>query len=159
MRRFDVSIRRTCQTIDVDPARCLHCERVEREGEAGFALTEILVALSILSLVCAGLLSLLSDSTVRLRDAQALSAATVTAQSLLAQVGRELPLLPGERTGANEHDQPWRLRVERFGDWIDRKDSLVAGYQVFIEVRWKAGRHPQYLTLTGLRIGPNVVSP
>lgn len=136
-----------------------HLKQPKCDEEQGFALAEVLVALSILSLICGYLLSIVSDGTARRRDARALSAATEAAQSLLAQVGRELPLLTGERYGTTEHHQPWRMRIERFGDLTDRMEWPVAGYRVAVEVRWKAAPHSRFVTLTALRLAAKDVSP
>ena len=144
---------------NVELSRRSPAEQTSGEEDAGFALAEILVALSILSLVCGYLLSVVSDGTARRRDAEALSAATEAAQSLLAQVGRELPLLTGERLGTTEHHQPWRMRIERFGQLADRREWPVAGYHVVLEVRWKAPPHSRFVTLTALRLAAKDVSP
>src|SRR5262245_11685909 len=136
-----------------------HLKQPKCDEEQGFALAEILVALSILSLICGYLLSVVSDGTARMRDARALSVATAAARSLLAQVGRELPLLTGERFGTIEHDLPWRMRVERFGELADRTEWPVAGYHVVVEVRWKAEPYSRFVTLTGLRLAPKDVRP
>jgi general secretion pathway protein I len=68
-------------------------------GEAGFALIESLVALAVLALTLGVLFATGAAAARRMAEAEAVSFATLAAQSVLAAAGIERPLAVGTRRG------------------------------------------------------------
>jgi general secretion pathway protein I len=125
-----------------------------RETQAGFSLTEVIVALAILALLLGGLVGLLSDGLRRTGEAEATVQAASLAQSLLARLGTELPLQDGVTTGELAHGYRWRLSVAPYGDVADRKAWPVAAYSVSVEIHWGEANEQHSIALTTLRLGP-----
>jgi general secretion pathway protein I len=126
----------------------------EQEGEGGFTLVEVIVALAILALSATVLFNVISNALQREAQAQSTAEAVSLAQSLLARVGTELPLAVGETAGAVERRFQWRLHTEEYGPTSDRQQWPVAAYQISVEVRWRDGAQDRSIALTTLRLGP-----
>src|SRR5437773_11599039 len=78
-----------------------------REGEAGFTLVEVIVALAILSLGLSVLLGVISGSLRQTADAARMAEASALAQSLLAEVGTDLQIKPEQRSGQFRNGYRW----------------------------------------------------
>jgi general secretion pathway protein I len=124
-------------------------------GQAGFTLVEIIVALAILALCLSVLLSTISDALWRTSAGEAQAEAASMARSLLAQAGGTVPLRDGEAAGQLDNGFRWRLRMEGYGDGVDRQVLPVRAYRVTAEVFWNDARREQSIALTTLRLGPN----
>jgi general secretion pathway protein I len=121
--------------------------------EDGFTLVEIVVALAILALSVTVLLGVISDGLRRTDQAARMARATSLAQSLLAKLGTELPAQQGETTGELADGFRWRLRLEPYGDNVDRQQWPVGAYNVSAEIAWGAGGGERSVVLTTLRLG------
>jgi general secretion pathway protein I len=129
--------------------------KIERpDGEAGFTVVEIVVALTILALALGVLLNVMSNSVRQTGRAETIAEAGSLAQSLLAEIGRELPLRNGQMTGQSDHGFRWRVQIDPYGDGTDRREWPVAAHQVSAEVFWTDGLQERTLVLTTLRLGP-----
>jgi general secretion pathway protein I len=124
------------------------------DGEAGFTVVEIVVALTILALALGVLLNVMSNGIRQTGRAETVSEAGSLAQSLLAEVGNELPLRDGQITGRTDNGFRWRIEINPYGDGSDRREWPVAAHQVSAEVSWSDGPQERSLVLTTLRLGP-----
>jgi general secretion pathway protein I len=125
----------------------------EQCKQAGFTLVEIVAALAILALSLSVLLQIISDGARRTDQAGRMAQAGLLAQSLLAKLGAELPLQPGETAGAFADGFRWRLRMEPYGDSVDRQQWPAGAYAVWAEVSWGDGGPERSVTLSTLRLG------
>jgi general secretion pathway protein I len=130
-------------------------KKAERpESEAGFTVVEVVVAVTILALALGVLLNVMSNSIRQTGQAESVAEAGSLAQSLLAKIGTELPLRDGQITGQSDRGFRWRVRINAYGDGIDRREWRVAAHQVFAEVVWNDGLQERSVALTTLRLGP-----
>jgi general secretion pathway protein I len=134
------------------------CSSGWQSSDAGFALIEVIAALAILALSLGVLLSAISDGIRRTGQAEKMAEAGSLAQSLLAKVGTELPVQQGQTAGELADGLRWRLRMEPYGDSVDRQQWPLGAFTVSAEVTWGDagiwGDHGQEhsVTLTTLRL-------
>ncbi len=119
-------------------------------------LMEVLVAFIVLSLTMAVILQIFSGGMRNSRLTDGYSRAVFLAQSRLAAVGVESPLLPGEdsgRVGTNLH---WRVSVAPVEDGgeADRLLMPVRQYVVRAQVAWQEDGHDRQIELSSMRLGP-----
>ena len=124
------------------------------DAEAGFTVVEVVAALTLLAAALGLLLNIMSASIRQTGRAETLAEAGSLARSLLAKVGRELPLHDGETEGQPAGGFRWRIFIEPYGDGGDRRQWPVAAHQIFAQVWWRDGLDERSLTLTTLRLGP-----
>jgi len=124
------------------------------DGEAGFTVVEVVVALTILALALGVLLNVMSSSIRQTGQAETVAEAGSLAQSLLAKIGTELPLRDGWITGQSDRGFRWRVQIDGYGEGTDRREWPVAAHQVLAEVLWSDGPQERSLVLTTLRLGP-----
>lgn len=124
--------------------------------EAGFTMVEVLAALVILALTLAVLFDIVSTSLRRIGQAEKLTQATLTAQSLLARVGAEMALQEGQTAGRLGSDLRWRLQVRPFGDPTELQAWPITPYEISAEVLWHDGVKERSVILTTLRLGPKL---
>jgi general secretion pathway protein I len=124
------------------------------DGEAGFTVVEVVVALTILALALGVLLNVMSNSIRQTSRAETVAEAGSLAQSLLAKIGTELPLRDGQITGQSDRGFRWRVQIDAYGDGTDRREWPVAAHQILAEVLWSDGLQERSLVLTTLRLGP-----
>lgn len=122
-----------------------------REGQGGFSLIEIIVALAILSLSLAVLTPAITNNIRISAEARAQSVARLHMQSLLSEVGVTKPLEAGEQMGVFEDGQSWRLVIEPYGSEEKRAQWGVAPWRVTATVYWRKGERSR--SITTLRIG------
>jgi general secretion pathway protein I len=122
--------------------------------EAGFALIEVIAALAILALSLGVLLSAISDGIWRTGQAERMAEAGSLAQSLLAKVGTEVPVQQGQTAGELADGFRWRLRMEPYGDTVDRQQWPLDAFAVSAEVSWGDHGQEHSVALTTLRLAP-----
>jgi general secretion pathway protein I len=122
--------------------------------EAGFTLVEVIVALAMLSAGLALVLSMISNGLGWTASAQQMAEAGSLAQSLMARVGTELAIQPGEHAGELADGYRWRLTLAPYGEVRQGDDSPIALYAVSTEVAWTEHDMPRSYSLTSLRLGP-----
>jgi general secretion pathway protein I len=125
--------------------------------ERGFTLLELLVAFVILSVAVATLLHAFSQSLRNTALAEDYTLATLHAQSLLAQVGVEPPLMDGVYQGAFNEQFEWQVAIERYVDPeapadIETLGSTVNLYHVEVRVSWADGPQNRQIELQTLRL-------
>jgi general secretion pathway protein I len=127
--------------------------------QAGFTLIEVIAALAILSLSLSVLFAALSDGFYHQGRARALAAANGLAQSLLAQLGTEIPLQEGKMSGVSDAGLRWLVEISAYGTPADREAWPVAPYQISVSLFQDAAATKATLTLTTLRIAAKDASP
>lgn len=129
------------------------------DGEAGFTLVEVIVALAILALGIGGLISMISRSLQQTAAAARATEASSLAQSVLARLGTELPIKMEEQTGEFPNGYRWTLRTSPYGDLKEREEWPIGAYMVSTEVGWIEGGQRRAYVLDTLRLGPKAVRP
>ncbi len=127
-----------------------------RNHSRGMTLMEVLVAFVILSLTMAVILHIFSGGMRNSRLAESYSRAVFLAQSRLAAVGVERPLVPGEESGQVGSNLQWRVSIARLDDGgeADRLRMPVRQYLVRSHVAWQEDGHDKHIELSSVRIGP-----
>lgn len=131
----------------------------------GFTLIEVLVAFLVAILVLGAVAPLLRLGVGHAGRAHEDLVALGHARSLLARVGSELPLVPGESGGELPEGGAWRLAIALWqgdgglaGLGVDEADGAVPGgpllYEVTVGVSPAPGAEGSPLSLTTLRLGP-----
>ncbi len=90
--------------------------RVFDERRAGFTLLEALVALTILTAATASLMMLIATNRRAQSDAQDDLSAALHVRTILARIGRDLPLEAGTQSGAFEDGYVWSVLITPFKD-------------------------------------------
>lgn len=119
-------------------------------------LMEVLVAFIVLSLTMAVILHIFSGGMRNARLTDSYSRAVFLAQSRLAAVGVENPLLPGEENGRVGTNLQWRVSVARVEDGgeADRLLMPVRQYLVRAQVTWQEDGRDKQIELSSVRLGP-----
>ena len=127
-----------------------------RKHNRGLTLMEVLVAFIVLSLTMAVILHIFSGGMRNSGRADSYSRAVFLAQSRLAAVGVEQPLVPGEASGQVGSHMQWRVSVVRLDDGgeADRLLMPVRQYQVHAQVLWQEDGRDQQVALSSVRLGP-----
>ncbi|KAB0264673.1 PulJ/GspJ family protein [Microvirga brassicacearum] len=89
--------------------------RITDERRAGFTLLEALVALTILAGTTASLMMLIATNRRAQADADADLSVALHARTLLARIGRDLPLEIGTISGTFEDGRTWSILATPFG--------------------------------------------
>lgn len=121
--------------------------------EAGFTLVEVIVAIAILSLSLSVLLPMMSHSVQQVAQAEKMIQAGSLAQSLIAEVGTELPIREGESGGEFSNGYRWHLAMRQYGDATEREAWPVGAYTISAEITWDDGPRRRSYSLTTLRLG------
>lgn len=120
-------------------------------GESGSVLIEALVACAIVAMLLGMTYQTIAGSAARARAADASRGALLTAQSVMAGVGSETPLIPGGSGGA-QGDLVWQVEIGRYQSGF--AGSAAGGlYSVSVEVRRRESQRV-LASLHSLRVGP-----
>jgi general secretion pathway protein I len=125
-----------------------------RGAAQGFTLIEVLVAFMILTLSLSVLLRIFSGGLNNVSVAGDYAQAVLLAESQLAVVGRNVPLLVGQTYGESGDRFRWRRTIESYLPW-DEETALrvpVSGYLVTVEVSWTRNGREQQIILNSLRV-------
>ncbi|WP_101925509.1 MULTISPECIES: type II secretion system protein XpsI [Luteimonas] len=131
--------------------------------QRGYTLIEVIVAFAVLGLALTLLLGTLSNGTRQVRWAADSGRAALHAQSLLDQVGIDLPLDAGQRTGTFEDGRyRWTLAIAPYDDAGADPAAAVAPQPVdssatqlmalTLGVEWGAGGPRERLRIDSLRL-------
>ncbi len=127
-------------------------------ANAGFSLLEILVAFSILALSLGVLLRIFAGGSQIAVTSGDYSRAILTAESLMASLGYDLPLQPGVFDGHLAGDVRWHLDIHPYaldtGLTGDQKLGF-SPYWVELTVEWGDAEDPRAFSLTTLRLIPD----
>ena len=121
----------------------------------GFSLLEVLVAFTILAMLLAALFQVFSSGLHAARAGDRVTRATVIAQSRLAAVGLEQPLLEGVSSGSTDDAYHWRVTVgEYLDDQLPVIDPILQPLTVAVEVYWEEGDDARSVSLTSMLLAP-----
>jgi general secretion pathway protein I len=126
--------------------------------DEGFTLVELVVALAILSVSLTLILRTLSGGFYYQQQAGALADATLLAQSLMARVGRDLPLKPGIEEGIQQDRLAWKVQIEPYGSASEQREWATAPYAVSVTISLPQGSEKSLVVLHGLKLGPKDAS-
>jgi general secretion pathway protein I len=128
-------------------------------SEAGFTLVEVIVALAMLSAGLSLVLGFISSGPQRAAAAERMAEAGSLAQSLMSEVGTELPIRPEERDGQYPNGYRWHLRIRPFGESKEHEEGLIGLYAVSTELEWGEGAEKRSFVLTTLRLAAKGTRP
>jgi len=121
---------------------------------AGFTLIEVLVALAITALAFGLAVPAISTSLGRTASIAAEDQATTLAETLLARVGHDIPLVDGTATG-QAGDLSWAMAITT---WRNEGDAAqhagVTLHRVLVTVSWPGISQMQSEQLVSLRLAP-----
>ena len=119
-------------------------------------LIEVLVAFVILSLAMGVIMQIFSGGMRNARLAEGYSRAVFLAESRLAAVGLEQPLVAGEVVGQLPPDLRWRVTIIPYDDGGVADQLLMSQrlYQVRVRVSWGDEGRQRQVELGSLRLGP-----
>lgn len=122
----------------------------------GMTLIEVLVAFVVLSLTMTVIMQIFSGGMRNARLADTYSRAVFLAESKLAAVGVDQPLVQGEASGELGLDFRWRLTVVPYDDSgaADRLMLSMRLYHVRVRVNWNESGRERQIELASLRLGP-----
>src|SRR5207302_3316323 len=122
-------------------------------GESGFTLIEVLVALTILSISLATLLAIFLQGLDRARESSNEAAARVLAQSLLTQAKAAQNLSFGTSAG-KINGLVWRTQLVPYGAQADRAAWQTNPAQVVATVSWRGAGGLRSVSLSTLKLLP-----
>lgn len=123
------------------------------EGEEkakGFTLIELVVAITILAVSAGVFLDVFSTGLSQSHKANLIGRATGVAESILEQVGRNIPLTNGETKGRTD-GLIWQLSIRPFLDNTKDRKPVVTAHIVETSVFWGA-LEGEMVRLTTLRL-------
>jgi general secretion pathway protein I len=123
----------------------------DRSRNGGFTLLELLLAFVVFALGFATVLEILSGSLRNTVRARHYSEAALTAQSLMDQVGLEMPLESGYSDNGEAGEYEWELNVSDYVDTSENAHSVelaeltsIQLLQVDLYISW--GKPPREQT-------------
>ena len=127
-----------------------------RTANRGMTLIEVLVAFVVLSLAMGVIMQIFSGGMRNARLAEGYSRAVFLAESRLAAVGLEQPLVVSEVSGQVNPDLRWRVTINSFDDGGVAEQFVmpVRLYQVRVRVSWSDEGRQRQIELGSLRLGP-----
>lgn len=123
----------------------------DRRGDSGAIFVESLVAAAIVAMILVTTFRVITDGAVHARMAEQRRMALLVAQSELAEVGTEIPIAAGEKSGVSG-DMFWSVDVSPYSD---ESGASTAGalWKVTVSVQPRSGGR-NLVSLRTLRLGP-----
>ncbi|MBK1722103.1 type IV pilus modification PilV family protein [Thiocystis violacea] len=122
--------------------------------ERGFSLLEVLVAFAILAISLGVMMQIFSRATITTIASAQYSQAATLAESVLNEVGGDLPLEEGSSSGETPSGFQWELTIQA----VDVSDQYfteppATPYRVISTVLWHDAGRARSLSLQTLRLG------
>jgi len=125
-------------------------------GDAGFTLLEVLTAFAILGLAFGVSVAVIGPSLTRLRADAEERSATMYAESMLARVGADIPLVDGRLTGT-DGELIWTIVIAPTAPPDQGAELIVVaplhGHDVSVSVSWSAGSKRREFAIRTLKLG------
>lgn len=129
-----------------------------RRNAGGFTLLEVMLAFVIFALSFATVLEIMAGSMRSVRRASEDTEVALLAQSVMDQVGTEIPIEEGQFSGTSMDRYQWQLGIylyEASGDDAGTQElaemSGVELYQVELDIDWEVGRGQRSLHFSTIR--------
>jgi general secretion pathway protein I len=127
-------------------------------ADPGFTLIEVLVAFAIMAIALGTLFAVFGSGLRRGGQIEAERNALAVAQSVLADIGGEIPLADGKAEGEAPGGMRWRVDIQPYaveaGQTQQSAPALpVRAHEVAVAVSWGGGAG-QVVTLRTLRLAP-----
>ncbi len=139
------------------PLRRLPSNRGRRSA-AGFTLLEVMLAFVIFALSFATVLEIMAGSMRSVRRASDDTQVALLAQSVMDQVGTEIPIEEGQFSGTGMDRYQWQLGIYLYaasGDDVATQElaemSGIELYQVELDIDWEVGRGQRNLHFSTIR--------
>jgi general secretion pathway protein I len=123
--------------------------------QQGFTLLEVLIAFVLLSLTLGVILQIFSGGLRNAAAAAHYTKAAIVADSKLAMLGAEFPLVEGEMSG-EDGSYVWRMTIKPDVETYELDTPTVSRYQLYsvnLVVRWRHGIREPVLQFTTYRLG------
>lgn len=121
---------------------------------AGFSLIEVLVALTILAISFGVIFEIFSGGLRRVNDGSQGFKAMLQAETLMNDLGHNLPIREGAQQGTTDLGYKWQIDIKPYepdmGD-VDVESPLGELYDISITVRWQSGLRERQVTIHSLR--------
>ena len=128
---------------------------IRHSCQRGFSLLEVLVAFAILSISLGVLLQIFATGLRNVGIADDYTRAALYAESILAAIGREVPLAEGEHSGPVNEQFSWRSTVSVYTEGMpDSEKPRYRAYRVSVEVYWPGLVQNRSVVLETLRLAP-----
>jgi len=124
-------------------------------ASAGFTLIEVLVALAVLAITFGFAYRALSGGFDWVDRSEHSHTGLLLAQSVLARVGSDIALQPGQTTGRTTDGFSWLIESTPYGDVSRLPSGRLIGNQVQVTVSWTERRRVRHVRLTTLQLGRN----
>ena len=129
-----------------------------RRSASGFTLLEVMLAFVIFALSFATVLEIMAGSMRSVRRANEDTEVALLAQSVMDQVGTEIPIEEGQYSGMGMDRYQWQLGIylyEASGDDAGTQElaemSGIELYQVELDIDWDTGRNQRNLHFSTIR--------
>ena len=127
-----------------------------RQSSSGFTLLEVMLAFVIFALSFATVLEIMAGSMRNVRRASDDTQVALFAQSIMDQVGIEIPLEEGGFSGVEMDRFEWQLDIYPYDSGDDYTQELaelsgVELYQVALDIDWETGRRERTTHFSTMR--------
>lgn len=123
-----------------------------KRNAGGFTLLEVMLAFVIFALSFATVLEIMAGSMRSVRRASDDTEVALLAQSVMDQVGTEIPVEEGQYSGTSMDRYQWQLGIYLYaesGDDVGTQElaemSGIELYQVELDIDWESGRRQRNL--------------
>lgn len=125
------------------------------DGQSGFTLLEVVVAVMVLGLAVAASFNVFSTGFRQSGAAERHVVAVIHAENKLAALGTLEPIVPGETEGDIDGTYRWRLAVAPVPeDEAEREPDAPRPVRIDVTVLWGGDADPDSVTLTTYRLAP-----
>lgn len=138
----------------VRPVKIRSC----RPPSGGFTLLEVMLAFVIFALSFATVMEIMAGSMRGIRRASDDTEVALLAQTLVDQVGIEIPLEESEYTGEEMERYRWQLGIYLYGDndediYVQELAEMsgIALYQISLDIEWDTGRQQRTAHFSTIR--------